>query len=404
MNKLLIILVFFSSGLLFATPEISLWTNNQCSKCHINMQGGGQRNAFGKNFGKNTSVISSLSTDITNNSIIAEIIKRLNWIEIPYSYHIAKTEQKPDSLFFYGFDSRLQSARSHKSETTSRKFFPMQGSVYIGSIPFNWLTLEGQYNFGPKIFQGQREWSSSAIFNFGKELPKLRAGFFQPSIGIKDCDMTSLDRRVPFPDGSEIIISPDFAEIGAELIYEPNEWLTVNGGLFDSRSLNEVLVGNHQSIVSVPHNPTITSRIAIYPSWIIDDFYDSYFGASFLVNGNFKYFSAFAGIAPLPEIHFYFKYNYSNKPNTMPYQRTTNTLIAGTNFIPTKGIILGLRAETGSSDWLYPNSKYTINTTQAIINAKVLLFPFFEIMPEYRYLKTQEFESYRWAIQIHFYY
>jgi hypothetical protein len=390
----------------FSTPEISLWTNNRCSKCHINTQGGGARNGFAKNFGKEASVISTFKTEkfTANPNSISSAASVLSDI---YNVMIQEVNKKPDSLLTLGFDFRMQSARSHKTENSIRKFFPMQGSLYISSNPIESVVLEGQYNLGPIIFQGQKNWSASLILQAieYKYLPKIRLGFFQPTIGIRDCDMTGLDRRIPFPDGSEVLISTDFAELGGELIFEPNEWFSLHTGIFDSKSLSEVLIGSNQSMVSAKNNPSFSSRAVFYPSWFFDDFPDSHIGISALVNGDFKYLSAFSGIAIEPEIHLYAKFNYSNKPLTLPYQRTSTSYIFGTTYIPYKGIFLGARAEFGNTEWLYPElDKYNINTKQFVINAKVILIPFFEIIPEYRWLITEEFSSSRWTLQFHLFY
>jgi len=55
--------------------------------------------------------------------------------------------------------------------------------------------------------------------------------------------------------------------------------------------------------------------------------------------------------------------------------------------------------------WDKKNGKYllTANLNQASVNARWFIMPFIEFIPEYRYMKSTEFESFRWLFQLHLY-
>jgi|DewCreStandDraft_4_1066084.scaffolds.fasta_scaffold00378_78 hypothetical protein len=379
---IIFLFIIYSS---FATPEFSLWTGNRCSACHINPQGGGMRNDFGWKFGNDASFFSF--KDIGLNPI-AEYI------------------DKGDNSFFNGLlsigtDFRYQSFRSHKTENATRRYFPMQASLYLSSTPLKWLTLQGQYNIGPLIFPAQKDWSASLILKPIDELPSLRVGFFQPAFGLRDCDMTSLDRRVASTDGTASLIPPDYAELALELNYESLDWLSVALGIADSRSLSEIsLYGEQLSIVAVKDNPTFTGRLVIFPKLLEDFLPESYLGSSLLINGDFLIINSFIGVALFDDLQLIFRYSGSNKY----FIRKTDNFIAGLTYSPYKGIFLGVKGEYGITKHILTDETYIFKTYQIVANAKIFILPFVEFIPEYRYIDCEEYRSTRWAVQLHLYY
>ena len=209
---------------LYATPEFALWTDNRCSKCHVNLHGGGLRNEFGWNFSKDASMFTP--TDLGIDSA---------WKSIDKSKYSSF-----DSLFAWGMDFRMQTVRSHKTEDAVRRIFPMQASLYLSLNPLNWLSVDGQVNIAPKIFAGQQIWSAALNIKPDESLPSLKIGYFTPSLGLRNCDMTALDRRIASQDGTESFIAPDYAEYGMEMSYEGQDWFTAQIGMFDSKSLSEL--------------------------------------------------------------------------------------------------------------------------------------------------------------------
>ena len=375
-----ILIFFLFVNICFATPEFSIWSGNKCSTCHIAEQGGGARNNFGWNFARDASFFKTQ--------------------ELPFLEPLS-TNQLFDTLISYGMDFRMQTVRSHKTENAVRRFFPMQASGYLTIKPFDFLLFDGQYNFGPKMFQGQQSWSASAILKFDENLPYIRLGYFQPAFGLKDCDMTDLDRRTATSDGTETLIAPDFAELGAEIVYSSLDWLTVQFGIFDASSLREVT-----ALGDLKNAKSISSRIVIRPSVFGNLLSEFFIGGSNLTNELYVYNTAFIGVSPIEDWLLQLKYSYSNKA----YTRRSDSYIATISYILTPGIILGLKGQYGESDLFFDifnhNNKYLLITDikQITLNAKVFLTPFLELIPEYRYMRTREYESTRWAFQIHLYY
>ncbi len=391
-----LILLFFGTIIIEtieATPQLALWTGNRCSACHISNQGGGMRSEFGWNFGKSSSIFSSAEKPL---SAIYSIDKG------KYSYF--------NKLFAWGFDFRYQSTRSNKTNEAVRKYYPMQASLYANSNPWEWLLVEGQYNYGDLIFDGQQEWSASAYVKFGDELPKLHIGKFEPPSGIYECDMVMLDRRNAVPNGTEQFIPPDYSEAGAEIIYESLDWLSLNFGVFDSWNLGKQKVwGNDLQYITVAHNPSFVFKTTFYPEMFFDDFPSSFIGAALLVNGGFAYYNLFAGYSIIDNLSVEARYYGSHLSGFVDGKnniRTTNSIIAQLNYIPYRGIIVTARAETANANLAIDkeNKQYDFNTMQYTLSATLQPVPYFEFIAQYRIVDCYYYTSGRWLFQAHLYY
>jgi hypothetical protein len=391
-----VFIVFF--GVLFfynitATPQLALWTGNRCSACHISNQGGGMRSDFGWNFAKESSIFSIHDKGL---KAIYSIDKE------KYSYF--------DKLFAWGLDFRYQSTRSNKTDDAVRKYYPMQASLYANTNPWEWLLVEGEYNYGDKIFEGQQEWSASAYIKPGKGLPTIHIGKFEPAMGLYECDMTMLDRRNAVPDGTEQFIPPDYAEAGAELIYESLDWLSLNAGVFDSWNLGKQTVwGNDLQYVTVPHNPSFVFKAMFFPEWYFDDFASSFIGAALLINGRFAYYNAFAGYSLIEnlsiEARYYGSY-LSGNVDAANNVKVTNSIIGQINYIPYRGIILTARAEKGNANLTIDDTytQYDFDTYQYIFSATLQPLPYVELIAQYRITDCYYYTSGRWMFQAHLYY
>jgi len=270
----------------YATPEFSLWSGNKCSECHNSHQGGGSRTEFGFQFAKDASFFPAIDfpflEDYEKNSII-------------------------DSTLYYGMDFRFQSTRSHKLKDAERKYYPMQASAYLTYHLFDGVYADAQYNIGPKIFTGQQAYAFYLMLKPFESLPYLKIGYFLPAIGLRDCDMTDLDRRAAVLDGSENLIAPDFAEWGIEAGYSPAEWLDIEIGMFDASSLSEVTILGDQLNLVTGARPTFTSRMVFWLNNMFEELPQTYLGGSNLVNDLFVINTAFMGFAPFDDWLFQFK-------------------------------------------------------------------------------------------------
>lgn len=314
-----------------------------------------------------------------------------------------------DSLFAFGFDTRYQTTRSFKTSDAQRKYYFMQAGLYVNTNPFKWLFIEGQKNFGPIVFYGQTDWMASAIIKPDKSIPALRIGRFQPSIGLRDCDMASLDRRLPVPDGTEQFIAPDYSEFGAELIYEPNDWLTMNLGMHDSRNLRlQKVFGSSLQTVPEANDHIYTFKAMFFPEWLWENFPAAFIGGSILKCAKFYDYNLFVGYSLTDRLYLQLKYAGSSLNGDVAgvnTSRLTNSYIAGLTYMPVKGIYLEARAETGNTNLENSNiDLYNIRTNQYVITAKILPIPYLEFIPEYRIIDCIEYRSGRWGMQVHLYY
>lgn len=342
------------------------------------------RNEFGRNFGKEFAVWTAA------NPFLSKIYSH---DKTDYAYL--------DGLFAFGLDFRMQTTRSHKTENASRKYYPMQAALYANSQPWDFLQLVGTYNFGKNVFRGQRDFAASAIIRPAKNLPSLRFGYFSPSLGILDCDMAALYRRTAVPDGTEQLIPPSFAEAGFEINYDALEYLSIEAGMFDSQSLDDILTyGGQLSIVEIKGNPTFNSRVVFWPAGLFNFSPVKNLGASGLVNGEFAFYSAFTEIALSSFLSVSAKYAGTNQTGI----RATDNFLLGVRYSPVNGTILGLRGETGSSVFSIGPSTVAIRTNQLVASARVFPVPYAEILAEYRIIDCEDYVSGRAAFQLHIFY
>ncbi len=400
MKYLICLFIIFSLPLQFSfsNPEFSLWTGNRCSKCHVNPQGGGIRSEFGWKFLRDASIF-----PIGNETIkrIYEIFDKEHYAkEVSLDFENRDSSVKIENGFAYGFDFRLQSFRSHKTETAKRKLIPMQASLYVLLQPTRFLSINAQKNFGRIVFQGQDDWMTTVGIDFGEFLPILRFGKFQPTFGIKDCDMTSFDRRVASVDGTSVLFAPDYSELGFEINYNKLSLFDFTFGVFDSRKLHEVAIFGDVPIV-LKHNPSFVGRIVFYPPIETDLLSFSFLGGSAFVNGHFNYLSGFVDLALRDNLVFHFEYITSKVGDF----RTTNNFVARVNYVLFRGLIPFCRFEYGRTDLKTTElTSWLMENYQVVGGVKIFPIPYLDLLFEYRFFQSLESKSLRWGFQLHLYY
>ena len=177
MNLRFLFIFAFSSVLTcasFSLPRFSSQMNLPCQSCHINPSGGGMRNTFGANFGRD---------DISVKA----------WQE---EYALEDFSTKLTNFLSYGADFRfLGFYQSNTSpDVSSSSFFPMQMDLYFNLAVSKKINLYVNPAFGP--------YNRLEMFAVAKVLPLngyLKLGRFAPSHGLRYDDHTSFIRQAtPF--------------------------------------------------------------------------------------------------------------------------------------------------------------------------------------------------------------
>lgn len=397
--KQFILIVILSFSFVFeihALPQMSLLSGNRCSSCHVNQQGGGTRNDLGWYTYRDVSAFQPAKGIMEDFWGIQDTLRE--WIG-------AKSN--------IGFDMRFQYIRSRNPESEA-SFFPMQFSVY-GHHQFTpWLGIEGAYNVGPIRYKGQQSWSGSVLLQPGIDLPQVRIGMFQPTIGIKNDDHTTLNRQIAAdwltpeiltPYSQMSLIAPHFASPGIELGYEGLHWLSVHAGVFSNSILNQNAV-THDTSGSL----AFTSRIMFWPRFF-ENSLNTYIGASILVNGEMSITQLMLGVGLTDRLSLNMETTLSNISHDRSIEPRNIT------FRPGESRTVSAELMYQIEPWLLPyirseyaelNQDANMQSTiirQFIIGAQIFVLPNVEFRPEYRIFDTfRPGMIGRWGAQLHLYY
>ena len=397
--KQLILIVILSCSFVFdilALPQMSLLSGNRCSSCHVNQQGGGTRNDLGWYTYRDVSAVQPAKGIVEDFWGIQDTLR--DWI---------------GSKSNIGFDMRFQYIRSRNPESEA-SFFPMQFSIY-GHHQFTpWLGIEGAYNVGPIRYKGQQSWSGSVLLQPGIDLPQVRIGMFQPTIGIKNDDHTTLNRQIAAdwltpeilaPYNQMTLIAPHFASPGIELGYEGFHWLSVHAGVFSNAILNQNSV-THDTSGSL----AFTSRIMFWPRFF-ENSLNTYIGASILVNGEMSITQLMLGVGLTDRLSLSIESTFSNISHDRSVEPRNIT------FRPSESRTVSAELMYQIEPWLLPyirseyaelNQDANMQSTiirQFIVGAQLFLLPNVELRPEYRIFDTYRPGMIgRWGAQLHLYY
>ncbi len=384
MKLIVAILVCVASVPMFALPQYTLITGNRCINCHVNAQGSGLRNDLGFLSTEDISIVSFKDIGLS------VLEKNLT------------TNQLLDGKLTYGLDFRMQSARSYLSANSERKLFPMQASAYMAVQPVTWVTAEGQYNFGGVRYIGQQEWAASLIIQPSLDLPSLRAGFFQPSIGVRYDDHTMLVRQ---QSGATLtpLVAPYYAEWGAEVRYNAPLWLDISGGVFSAKNLSKLYVadtaGFARPIILDSNKMSLNGRIAFTPRFF-EETLNTNIGASILNNGDFTMINSFVGIGWQDHASLMIEYMMQGNKN----QRQLRSFSSELMYKVYDPLYVYVRAERGNNDNVIKGVATNKYTNQYVFGVQAFILPFIELRPEYRIIDTEEYYRTRWTVQLHVFY
>jgi hypothetical protein len=404
----------------YSRPEYSILQSygTKCSNCHVNIQGGGERTLGGWMSRNQTSIIDPSTIGIGK----------------IYDF-LQNTNQAWNGKITYGLDFRWEDARWGYQEVVQQRNPPLTDTVlskplrdnmimqfdpYLSIKPFDFLELEGFYNFAYDIEQfkrypGQQPYAFSIKVKPADYLPELRVGYFQPEIGTKWDDHSLLVRQVIGSSRSSLLIPDDYAEWGAELDYESIPWLGVGLGVFDSKVMKNLTLPNQtgSSIPVVSGNTTsLFFKLAFYPPEWIPGF-TNFFGGYFMINSPLKtdngiYFAnnyyaigdLFFNIGMTDKFALMTEYMWSKKEDL----RTTNNLSFELTYQPLDAAYVYARYEVGNTDYLPVSTSYHAN--QYVLGTKIFLLPYIALIPEYRVFDRANVPGYfaEWAFQLHIFY
>ena len=378
----------------WALPRMSLVAGTPCAACHINVQGGGGRTEIGWG---SMSKVGAISYDSIGLDALAE----------------QESNRFFDNKASLGADIRFQMARFGAPRSVvengelvvkpaDRRVIPMQIQPYLGLFLAPWLKLYGTYAVGPStlegnlcdpIYAGQSCFEAEAIIQPSYDAPTLRFGQIQPSIGIRHDDHTMLIRadasapRVP-------IIAPNYAEVGAELTYLPKFWLQLDTGVYRSKNLAEA-IGNSE-IVNADDTAwlgraQLAPRIEGLPL-------TTYVGTSLFLSGEFQMQNYFFGLGWLNHGALMLEMSRSNRGEQLKHE-TLNTMVMLSVQV-TEWLIAEARYERATSDI----AEEEFLTQSAVFGFQFFPVPYLELRPEYRYVKTDDYASGQYAVQLHMFY
>ncbi len=371
-----------------ALPKFSLLTGNRCSSCHVSVAGGGQRTDLGW----------------YSYSDVSLIPREGSFISGLYAADTSNTFF--NGMLMLGLDMRVQTTRSMYVPDAPRKTFPMQGTLYIDFKPVKELSFDAQLNFfglsasAKRVaYPGQKVWAASVSWQPHINYPSVRVGQFRPSYGMRYDDHTMFAYSIVTETSRQAIVAPEWAEAGAELTYEGLPGLTAQVGVFGSSGLAELkFQDSGRNVSAVTGNaPTITARVVGSPRFL-DDFINTYIGASILNNGNFNLMSGFVGVGLTDYAGLAVDYTRIKKGEIVE----ANNLTAELTVQVWSPVLPFVRYETSSTQQRQ-NDKQSVKST--VIGAHIFVVPYVELRPEYRIWDTAKpGTTTRWNLQLHVFY
>lgn len=398
LSALVMLLSLFNVADLYALPRMSLTAGTPCAACHVNLQGGGMRTDIG--WGSMAWVGALTYDQIGLNSL---------------------NEQETNTFFdgkaAIGMDTRIQVAKlgipvlnvlpdgSVETIQPQRRVIPMQIQPYLSVSATDTLKLYGTYAVGPKTFDGelcdptyagQSCFELQAIYQPSPMAPSFRIGQLQPSIGVRHDDHTILIRGDASAPRNPII-APNYAELGAEVQYQPIYWLQTNFGAFAPRNLAEAIPD--ERIVNTSDVAGL-ARIAFMPRW---DFEGggallTWLGASLYTAGVFQMQNYFLGLGLLDIGSLQLEVSRTDRGIAADH-KTLNFMSMLS--VPIKNwLVVEGRYERAQTDRL--GDEFT--TQSAVATVQFFPIPYLELRPEYRYTRTKDYAQGQYTLQVHLFY
>lgn len=408
MKKIILIIIISMLACLdaFSRPQYSLLQSygTKCTGCHTINQGAGVRNFPGWMSRNQSALVDPSSIGLQG---LFDLTQESNQI----------IEDK----LLYGMDFRYQTARwGSQSGASERKHMVMQWSNYLVYTPTEWLTLEGLYNFGYDIhetmrYPGQQPAAGSVIIQPSSELPSIRIGYFQPTIGTRYEDHTMLNRQFASGARGVPVVPADYAELGFQIDYEAIPWLGVSFGMFSSDNLADMRIPLGTTTAGAPVNGNHMSsvfRLVFFPPELMPGV-NMFAGGTLFFNsplktdngiyfGNEHYYvgNVFFNIGLVDKFALMTEYMRTVKQSLLE----VNNLSIELNYQLMEPLIPYVRYERGNT--MYTADKADFTTSHYVFGAKAYILPYIAFLPEYRINDKEHLPGYasQWAFQIHVHY
>jgi hypothetical protein len=204
-------LVVFLFDTTVALPRFASRTGAKCQSCHVNPAGGGMRQAFGQQYGRETLPVPTWSEDFSLDDFSTKLTE------------VVSVGADFRTLFYVQQIPDTAGGRTGTASTSNNAFWQMQGDVYLN------FRLAKKIN----IYLDKGIYSGFEIFGLLNILPGngyIKVGKFVPNYGTKIDDHRTLIREV-----TGFSAERGRAELtGAEVGFNAGQ-VNIMGGVFNAR-------------------------------------------------------------------------------------------------------------------------------------------------------------------------
>ncbi|MBM2839586.1 MAG: hypothetical protein HW412_114 [Bacteroidetes bacterium] len=220
----------------FALPRFASRTANKCQSCHVNPSGGGMRQAFGVQYGRETLPVPTWSEELGLDDFSTKLTE---FISIGADFR---------TLFYY--QQNPDTGTPPKSVKSLNQFYQMQGDIYV------------HYRLAKKvgIYLDKGIYNGFEIFGLLSILPGngyIKVGKFVPNYGTKMDDHRTYIRT--YTGFSAELGRPELT--GAEVGFLPGP-ISVTGGVYNSADIlgtgsDKALLGRVEGIFKASEDASI---------------------------------------------------------------------------------------------------------------------------------------------------
>ena len=228
-NVALLVAVLVLSDSASALPRFASRTGAKCQSCHVNPSGGGMRQAFGVQYGRDELPVPTWSEEFGLDDFSSKLSE---FVSVGADFR---------TLFFY------------QEKTKTNAFFQMQGNLYTN------FRIAKKVN----MYLSKGLYAGFEIFGMLNVLPAngfVKVGKFIPNYGLKMDDHRFFTRQ-------ETGFSPERGRTelaGGEVCLSPGP-LTITGGVYNSSEIgstptgnkNKALLGKVEGIIKVSEDVNI---------------------------------------------------------------------------------------------------------------------------------------------------